>query len=874
MSVQKRLLALLYFLVMLSQDLSSQFVLQGVVRDNWNMPVQNALVELIDQANADQKFSGYTNQQGQYSINIDKTGTGSVPSNFPKEYRLLQNYPNPFNPSTVIGYELPYPARIRLEIHNILGQKIKTLADEYQSYPSGQIIWDATNDLGLSVSAGIYIYSLSAKGVRINRKMLLLDGGQGAFGTPRLKPGAAAGAGQFAIGKVGSNVYILRITSNGIDDYEQQDLLISGDTVLDIKVFRKITDIRRDSILSDLRVRFDSSIRTLSKREAASDMADYLKTRPEFEAAGSSDDGNAWGRFTDGRLVIYVNNMDMTNTNGPMLNKSGAVLKMKVTNDRDPSNIPESNSVFTCKAIEPEGDWVERWAELMGYVPNRATSVDELKTINNAGIFYITTHGGFGETREHRKIGDLFCLWTGTEQDPDLDKSYRKDLDTLRLVYMDAVARESNGIPVMQYRYAFTKRFVDRYMSFSKNSLVYVSGCESISDSDMVNTFFKKNASVYAGFTGDLTHSPNGIAATALFFSRVLGYNDIISSIPGYKWKEEPPQRPFDWKNVLAWMQSKKYDYGDQNGVCRLDIKPNPAYQNTGGPLAPSIATLSVHPYEDKLYLWGIFGGDPGAEGYVQIDGVPMQTLQWGYDSQVGMDQIICKIPTNDAGSCGDVQVVVRKIKGNKTQLSRYKGDFTLIHDTRDGRKFTVKLTLQFRAHLLGYRAKPGEEPIFYQKNSVVYADMGSTGKSFAEGSTTSKSGTLSWSGNCPDLHNNIDATENPSSFIAGAWFDPQLRKVQIYMSGAVQNGIIQTINGQSIPTILIFGVDTFTGSHPPLPSYFEIALNPDFSIPAGNAKARVVGTYYGILAPKTDVVTIQWDNIECNYPPRAETPR
>jgi hypothetical protein len=49
----------------------------------------------------------------------------------PKEYILRQNHPNPFNPTTTIGYTLPEPIHVRMEIFNIHGEKVISLIDSH-----------------------------------------------------------------------------------------------------------------------------------------------------------------------------------------------------------------------------------------------------------------------------------------------------------------------------------------------------------------------------------------------------------------------------------------------------------------------------------------------------------------------------------------------------------------------------------------------------------------------------------------------------------------------------------------------------------------------------------------------------------------------
>jgi uncharacterized protein (TIGR02145 family) len=222
----------------LSHNLFSQIILQGIVKDTGLEPVQNAMVEITDQADVNRKFSSFTNEQGQYVIHIEETGVNDIHTQSPGGFNLSQNYPNPFNPSTVIVYELLQPTKVSIKIHNILGQKIKTLFDGFQSNQTGQVVWDGTDDLGQGVSAGVYIYSLNANGIRINKKMLLIDGHRGYSNINLYQSFRDNGFNRGVLKKQLSNQYLLRITANDILTYEQQNLLITGNIVLDITVIR------------------------------------------------------------------------------------------------------------------------------------------------------------------------------------------------------------------------------------------------------------------------------------------------------------------------------------------------------------------------------------------------------------------------------------------------------------------------------------------------------------------------------------------------------------------------------------------------------------------------------------------------------------
>ena len=92
----------------------------------------------------------------------------------PEEYALYQNRPNPFNPVTVIGYDLPEGAEVRLEIYNLLGQRVRSLVNGWQGAGCYKVVWDGRDDEGEEVSAGIYLYRLEAGKLSKARKMVLV----------------------------------------------------------------------------------------------------------------------------------------------------------------------------------------------------------------------------------------------------------------------------------------------------------------------------------------------------------------------------------------------------------------------------------------------------------------------------------------------------------------------------------------------------------------------------------------------------------------------------------------------------------------------------------------------------------------------------
>jgi flagellar hook assembly protein FlgD len=92
-----------------------------------------------------------------------------------KATELFQNYPNPFNPSTQIQFELGRTEAVRLEIFNILGQKVKTMlrGEEFSAGPY-TFIWNGRDDNNVQVSSGTYFYKLSTPSFTKTLKMSLV----------------------------------------------------------------------------------------------------------------------------------------------------------------------------------------------------------------------------------------------------------------------------------------------------------------------------------------------------------------------------------------------------------------------------------------------------------------------------------------------------------------------------------------------------------------------------------------------------------------------------------------------------------------------------------------------------------------------------
>ncbi|HED38122.1 MAG TPA: T9SS type A sorting domain-containing protein, partial [Ignavibacteria bacterium] len=109
------------------------------------------------------------------NIEVDKlSAVGDLGNSIPKSFELYQNYPNPFNPSTTIKYELPKESFVRINIYNLLGQKVKTLVNSNKKAGTHTTVWQGKDELRNNAASGIYIYRITAGKYVVSKKMALL----------------------------------------------------------------------------------------------------------------------------------------------------------------------------------------------------------------------------------------------------------------------------------------------------------------------------------------------------------------------------------------------------------------------------------------------------------------------------------------------------------------------------------------------------------------------------------------------------------------------------------------------------------------------------------------------------------------------------
>jgi len=95
-------------------------------------------------------------------------------SGLPLGYKIYQNHPNPFNPVTTLSYDLPEGGPVNIVIYDMMGRIVKNLVSGHQEAGRGSIQWNATNNQGQQVSAGVYVGRIEIGELKQSKKMLFV----------------------------------------------------------------------------------------------------------------------------------------------------------------------------------------------------------------------------------------------------------------------------------------------------------------------------------------------------------------------------------------------------------------------------------------------------------------------------------------------------------------------------------------------------------------------------------------------------------------------------------------------------------------------------------------------------------------------------
>ena len=174
--------------LVLSVHVGAEPLLEGRVRLSSGQPAVGVQVRLFDLTDLRRSIGTTTDETGHFALPLRALSTARGTA-LPTDFALGQNYPNPFNPSTIIPYQLPAAGHVRLDVFNVLGQRLATLVDAERSAGTHTTQWDGTDAARRAVGAGVYIYRLSSGGMTESRRMVLVDGQAGIPAVGAAAPG-------------------------------------------------------------------------------------------------------------------------------------------------------------------------------------------------------------------------------------------------------------------------------------------------------------------------------------------------------------------------------------------------------------------------------------------------------------------------------------------------------------------------------------------------------------------------------------------------------------------------------------------------------------------------------------------------------------
>jgi len=584
-------------------------------------------------------------------------------------------------------------------------------------------------------------------------------------------------------------------------------------------------------------------------------LATYLGARPEFEASGVSDTGDAWGRFTDGRLAILIC------TDDPAVDEGAGVESVGARAQR--SGVPAKKPVRIVRSMgtafpDCTGNLLS-WLGQAGYTnAGGSANIASLKTVSGDGVFYLHGHGGAGVVRAG--AAPAYALWTLDDYTVANEAAFAGDLGTGAVCYM--LARQDSGQPAV-WHYAITDKFVTQYMSFGANSFVLIHGCNgnSASAAAFKAACFAKGASLYAGWT-DVVMSNDSARASRFVIDRMLGANQ-------YAPKESPKQRPFDYQAVWADLTSRGWDTSNApgHGAAKFTFSTS---AGDCGILAPSIQFITLYeaPYyetaQTKMEIAGLFGDDPGEDKRtVTVGGTEVDVTEWA------ADMVTCDIPNFGEGSVGDVIVESVGHKSNKVPISEWTIPFTYTHHYYGSLTDTLHVNAHIRADIHKWRDEPGKAPntpsaVLFKGMSDTDGDWKSEGNGYVNNDPEAETDHIIWTGS--GLLSGEDADDPNQGATAVGYFDLQSMSLMVWLwafCGADQKQVeIIGNDGRDIKygEALAWNVVPVFDERIDYQPYLRIPLNGEYGIDAGSREAKD--------PPVDQSAKVEWEAATVSYPP------
>lgn len=409
-------------------------------------------------------------------------------------------------------------------------------------------------------------------------------------------------------------------------------------------------------------------------REAA--LLAFMKTDTDFAQTGQASDGTLWARFSDNSYYLF-NDRDLPDSDysaPPVGPKFGASTGRSSFQSRGDVPLADGKTalLFDCfnGFLGEPNDKIAGLLTKRGYtVQNMDATLENLRTVNNATVLYVSSHGGKAETYLHP--GEFWSMWTDTEATAANDATYIDDLTSGRLVVFEAATGfGALGYKQMQRHYAITADWVKHYgWSFTKHSVAFMNFCWS--DAGGMTKALKSIAQP-AGLTLGWSNAaePNHAWRSGLyFFDRCLGTalkDSTLPQLPG-------GARPFPAQQVFIKMNAIGYTFADTSEFGSSELIGAGADVQ----LAPSVANMETFDpgfhgasATSKLIIHGLFGAN--APSKVTVGG---KSVAFQYVSATEID---CDIPDDPGdGYAGPVLVYSSdEIKSNAPDLTWWFGGF------------------------------------------------------------------------------------------------------------------------------------------------------------------------------------------------------
>jgi hypothetical protein len=496
-----------------------------------------------------------------------------------------------------------------------------------------------------------------------------------------------------------------------------------------------ITPSQRTASINAVKA-YRASLEQLDLVQGNEMLASFMRTRPEFSDAGTSDHGlNVWGTWRDGVIYMLVRNREgksgAANALDPkpsatplaalhaVMPRAAAASGASSPEDGKSALFPASKQFRLLHAMG--GAWHDSRDKIRAYFKPQLyeelasdASIAGLRTVGGEGVLYFNTHAG--------DRAGLFALASSSVRNEYLEKPTAgnttwDDLTANRVVIMSACFDPEGADfncnmlfhpSFYSEHYAITSLFIEKYWKkkpFADNSLIFLDACNSnnASAAGLTTALLDNNASRIVGWSASTDDDLDGTGAEFVF-DRLLGANDIPPRAPG---KVVGKQRPFDILSTLAACIQEQV-CGSLTDPTRPVISWTQLHPTCNtcdfGILAPSVRQLFIVSQppgqpEDTLQLAGFFGEDVGSGGFdahrtVKVGGIDLPILQWS------PTVILAGLPQSGGGSTGDVLVQTNDRTSNTARLTEWKVPFKITLADLQSLKAIETVNAHFRADI------------------------------------------------------------------------------------------------------------------------------------------------------------------------------